>query len=245
MQFNIFGSPESPKVLLLHGTAMTWKKCFEPVVEVLSKKFFLIIPALNGHNPNDNSVFSSVEQETKEIEEYLVNHYDGQLHAAYGFSMGGTVLINLLSKGTIQIDKVILDAAFCAPMGMFAGISADIMTSQLMRLKRGKGYNPIIKALAGGDEESDRELLYMDIDKTSIKNATISCYRFTLSKKMAQVKTDISYWHGSKEPFASKSAGILSKIFPDIRIKIFDNFGHGELIIKHPQKYILELNQIL
>jgi len=245
MQFNEFGNPDLPKILLLHGTLMTWKLCFNQVIESLSKRFFLIVPAFNGHDPNNDSIYSTIQQETDEIEKYLIMQHDSKLYGAYGISMGGTVLINLLSKDIIQIDKAILDAAFCAPMGMFASISSNIMASQLMRLTVGKGYSPFMKLIAGANEDSAKlakSSLYTNIKKESIKNAALSSYRFTIPKNISQTKTTVVYWHGGQEPFAAKSAKNLKELLPNTNIRIFGNYGHGELITWHPQQFIFEFN---
>ena len=47
----------------------------------------------------------------KKIEEYIKEHLDGKIFAAYGFSLGGSVVSLLVSRQNIHINHAIIGSS--------------------------------------------------------------------------------------------------------------------------------------
>src|SRR5690606_25772416 len=98
MEFHEFGNVKHPKLLLIHGMAMTWELCFEKIIGELSKEYYLIVPAIDGHNRDKQCEFKCLDDVVKKIEEYILHRYIPDLYGGFGFSMGGTILLKLMEK---------------------------------------------------------------------------------------------------------------------------------------------------
>lgn len=255
MEFKEFGDQQNPKLLLIHGSASTWELNFGSIVEELSDDFFLILPLLNGHNPNRKKEFHSIEEEAKDIENYIIEQCNGKIDGAYGISFGGSILIQLLANNNISIGKAILDSAVCMPLGIFANLAAKAFASQIIKLENNKPLSPVMKIISGLDDHKIRKA-YSDNTKTSyipqipyispetIRKTILECTRFRIPARITATASEVTFWYGGKEPMAIKSARNLKKFLPDMTIKIFEDLGHGGLIM-NPDRLISELRQEL
>lgn len=244
MEFREFGNIKNPKLLLIHGMATTWE-CFLPLIDELSKHYYLIIPALDGHNPNKPCDFECFDDEVERIENYLLSRYVPNLHGAFGFSMGGTILLKLLANNKIQIPKIILDAAYYLPLGVYSKVTSLVLTNILMELKNHHSLHPLIRQLlvyANIDVEALKKALYPEISSKSIYHCFLELFRYRF--QTFPDSAHITYWYGSKEIFPEKSVKYLKQCMPKIKVKIFENLGHGELITKYPSIAAKEMRQI-
>lgn len=99
------GKWESAAVLSLYGGAV-W--AFEGAVRQLSQKWHVFQAVYDGHQPENPSDFTSVEQTVDEVAAYLKKRGVDWLDTAYGCSLGGACLTRLLGK------KRAGDLWFCA-----------------------------------------------------------------------------------------------------------------------------------
>jgi hypothetical protein len=53
---------------------------------------------------------------------------------------------------------------------------------------------------------------------------------------------EVIFWQGSEEPFAYRSAKNLGRYLPDMKIRVFESSGHGQLMHTQPEKWLRELN---
>lgn len=245
MEFHEFGNIQNPKVLLIHGMAITWE-CFEPLIEQLSKQYYLIVPSLDGHNPEKQKDFECLDDEVERIEDYILKSHHPKLHGAYGFSMGGTILLKLLTNGKIQIPNVILDAAYYLPLGIYSKATTSFLTNILQEIRENRPIHPFKKQLllyANVDIEALKRAIYPGVSSKSIYNCLLELARFHLQKSISS-STEVVYWYGSKEIFPAKSVQYLKQRHLNLKVKIFDNLGHGELITKYPDRAAEEMRQV-
>ncbi|NLW81798.1 MAG: alpha/beta hydrolase, partial [Desulfovibrionales bacterium] len=95
MKFYEFGEENKKTLLLVHGMATTWKISFSNLIQEASKYYHLIVVALDGHNEEEETEFISIEEEAEKIEKYVMNKHSGKLHAVYGSSLGGTIVLRI------------------------------------------------------------------------------------------------------------------------------------------------------
>ena len=70
MTIHEFGKDNDKVIVLLHPSVVMWDY-FEYVIPLLEKKYHLIIPALPGYDSDNKSDFTSVEEISAELEEWL------------------------------------------------------------------------------------------------------------------------------------------------------------------------------
>lgn len=245
MEFHEFGDVRHPKLLLIHGLATTWQYCFESIIDELSKHYYLIIPALDGHDSSIEGDFTCLDHEVEQIEDYILNRYIPDLHGAFGFSMGGTILLKLMANQKIRFQKAILDAAYYLPLGIYSKAIATFLAKSMAEMQEGRPLHPmhhILLKYVNTDVEALRKAITPYITSKSIYRCVLQLSDFQLQKPIS-ISTDITYWYGSKELFPPKSVKFVKELFPNVRVKIFENLGHGELIMKHPKKCIEEMRQ--
>ena len=248
-----FGNIENPKLLLFHGMACTWKQNFGQVIEKLKDHFYLIIPAYDGHNPNENKDFISIKHTADEIDAYIKKNHHGKIYASYGFSMGANILIEILSNQNIQMEKVIIDAPDFTPFPSWfmKPISKVIASVGIKALQNPNKINSIILFLMTGSISKDygskmvNSSIFLGLTKNTISNAYYADHVQLIPKTFKDTNVQVMCWSGSKEAGAIKSIRNLSKHRPQLRKKQFKGYRHGELVIVHSDQFITELEAVL
>ncbi len=109
MKVDIFGDRTLPKILLIHPSVADGR-CFEPLYPYL-KEYCLIVPTLNGHNIEDDSVYSSAKEEAQQILSFLLSNGITELHCMCAESLGCVVGWEILISRKLQIRKTVFDGA--------------------------------------------------------------------------------------------------------------------------------------
>lgn len=240
MRFIEFGDLRNPGLLLIHGAGTSWNLKYATVIEPLSEKYRLIIPVLDGHDPEVRSEFASLEEEAKRIEEYIIQNHEGRVKFAHGGSMGGNILIVLLARGKVRVSKAILESPYCVPMGIFAQVTSRMLTAQVTAMKKG-GNIPLMKRITG-IRDSTSKVLFDGITGKSMRKSILECHSFRIPPRILMTDAEVIFWQGSEEPFAYRSAKNLGRYLPDMKIRVFESSGHGQLMHAQPEKWLRELN---
>lgn len=96
MIFHEFGDKKFPHILLIHGGGNSWWNYLRQA-RILSDKYHVILPTLNGHGEEYQKEYISTENSAQQIMNYIKNNCDGKLFAVGGVSLGGQIAIELLS----------------------------------------------------------------------------------------------------------------------------------------------------
>lgn len=94
---------------------------------MLSDKYHVILPTLNGHGEEYKKDYISTEDSALQIMDYIKNNCDGKLFAVGGVSLGGQIAIELLSLDSDIAHKAIIDGSICIPQPKLARISIAIV----------------------------------------------------------------------------------------------------------------------
>ena len=96
MRFVQYGNPGSKTVIFLHGGGLsTWN--FRDEAEILQGRFHVLIPILDGHHGSDHK-FTSIEENAARMIRYIDSRFQGQVFLIAGLSLGGQVLVEMLSQ---------------------------------------------------------------------------------------------------------------------------------------------------
>ena len=104
MTFEEFGTENEKTLMLLPGTACTWQINFGQVKEELEKKYHLICVNYDGFDGNKSVSFPGMITVTKKIEKYIKKEHGGRVDGAYGSSLGGSFVGQLIQRNIIHID---------------------------------------------------------------------------------------------------------------------------------------------
>lgn len=242
MHFNCFGEKSNPHILLIHGVLTPWQ-IWMPQIEYFQKKYYVIVPALDGHEAGKQSKFISIEEEAKKMEGYCSEHTGTDLLAVCGLSMGGAIAHLLWKKSVLKIQNLILDGASLVPYGRFM---KSVMTKQYLDIVR-KSKERAPKTLESFKKVFLPEkylkdyLAFIDyLDEESMANMILSMSSSSLIINDISLETRILYLHGTKmnEMLSRKSAEQIGKAYPNTKVIRFDGCSHCEKVIYAPAQWI-------
>lgn len=131
MKIHEFGDKNKPVLLLLPGTMCYWKGNFGSVIDQLEKDFFVAVVAYTGFDETDKESYHSVMDEVEKIEQYIMEHYDGSILAAYGCSLGGTFAAQLAARHHIHMKYGIIGSS---DMDQAGNLKASLLAALMVKI---------------------------------------------------------------------------------------------------------------
>lgn len=242
MVFHTFGDKGNGAVVLIHGVLTPWQ-IWERQIEFFKEKYFVVVPALDGHIEEQASEYLSVDDEAEKIENYINKELGGSVFAVCGLSMGGVIANRLFERNNIKLRKLVLDGA---PLVKISALSNKVMTVSYKSIIH-KSKNRDAKTL----ESFKRDFLperfltsYLKFADTmsdpTIENMIRSVSETTPLPRENSDNTEIMFLHGTKgnEVYSKKAARMLKQFYPELDIRCFDGFKHAELAIYQPDKWL-------
>ncbi len=239
MKFNVFGSSENPKMILIHGVLVPWQ-VWTPQIEFFSENYYIIVPALDAHE-EIVSQFNSIQEEAQKIEQYYFAEFGKEPVVICGLSMGGAIAHCIWKSGRLNISNLILDGAPLVPYGdflkqMMIKNYLDIVHKSKTRdektLENFKKYFLPEKYLADYLKSIDH------MSDLSIKNMIESVSKSSLIVDDVSLNSCILYMHGTSvnEVLSKKSAKIIKRHYPNTTVMKYKG-AHVNLFIYSPLEW--------
>lgn len=248
MLFHTFGDNSKKTVLLIHGALTPWQ-IWDNAIETFSKDYFVIVPELDAHTEDKATSFQSVEEEAKEIIDYIIKTREGKSFLICGLSMGGRIAACIANSSELSIENLILDGAPLLPLPK---LMIKIMTRNYLAIireskKRERKVLENFKKNFLPEKYLEAFLKLADnMGEASIKNMVSSVFsKFDYKKYDSSCR--ILFMHGSKgnEALAKKSAAKMKKINPQTEIKCFKGYSHAQLACFEAEKWTREVDKWL
>lgn len=244
MKFLTHGEKENRALMLIHGMANT-SDLFDPLLPYLND-YYVIVCELDGHSPNEDGDFVSVTDAAQKIEEYVKNHLNGRLYGLLGFSLGGTIATEVISRGNIEVDRTVLDAAFVIKMGVMTYPFKWIFQGSIWSIKKNIHVpKPLVESIMGKGNSGIADTLYKGVSLKSVGNAALSSYTYTIKEGLKDYHNPVVFWHGENEPYPVKSAKLLKKYLPQMKKRVYKGMGHGQMLHEHTKTYAKRLKEFL
>ena len=80
------------------------------------------------------------------------------------------------------------------------------------------------------------------INHLGYRDCFYTSYTYKLPEGISKIKTEIEFWYGRKETFPCKFAKKLMKQLPNMKVRVFEGYGHGE-ILKNTEQLVIELDK--
>ena len=246
MNFLLCGKKDARPVLLIHGLAETAELCYSETAKKLCRKYRVILACLDGHDPRSDSLFESIEHCAEKIERYIQKRFDGSVYAVSGFSLGGTVALELMKRGNIKTEKLLLDAALSKSTGLMKIPNKLALTKGIDFMKHGHKLPNILLEKSPLDMNSSTcPMLYTDISPETIENACSEAYGYKPSPLLKNCGAEVQFWCGSQEKASKNTARMLEQYLPDMKVRVFKGFKHGEMLHERRRAYLRELCRFL
>ena len=240
MKFITHGEKSNQPVLLIHGMGNT-SDLFDPLLPYL-KDYYVVVCELDGHSGSEKSTFISVTDAAIKIETYVQDKLDGRLYGLLGFSLGGTIATELISRGKIKVERTVLDAAFVIKMGLMTYPFKFIFQGAIWCIKKNIPVpKTLVESIMGKGNSGIVDTLYKGVSLKSIGNAALSCYTYTIKEGLRDHHNPVVFWHGENEPYPVKSARLLKQYLPQMKKRVYKNMGHGQMLHEHTKAYAKRL----
>ena len=245
MRFITMGSETDPTLLFIHGLSATAESCYGKVGRLLQNNWHIVLCEMDGHY-EPSPPFQGIDGECEQIEAYVLENHRGRIHGMIGLSLGGTIAVSILSRSRIQIEKTVLDAAFCVDMGILKGCYGWVFPKGVARVRDGK-YMPgfVIDLFMGKGNRSMVDMIYPGITVETCRRACREVYSYRISDQLQNTSSAVEFWRGSREPYPAKGARLLKKQFPSMTERVFPNMGHCQFLHEHPAEYAALLDQTM
>lgn len=243
MLFNEFGEKGKKVILCMHGMCQDWHSVYERV-KSLEKEFRIIIPAMDGFYDNCTKDFTDFANQCRQIEEYVKEYYNGYLDGILGISQGGLIVVELLSRGNIDIRIAVTDGLYVAHQGKLAGYIAYWMMKYYKVHKRPPKVMDLMINLMGLDAKKAYTMfdcIYWDTNYESMKRNLLENYTYHANSDISRTKAKVYLWCGSKESYALKSHKIMKKYLKNYKEEIMNGLGHGEFFFHHQDEMCKKL----
>ena len=245
MNYIEYGTKNSKVIILLHGGGLSWWN-YKEVAEILQSDYRVILPILDGHAGSDKA-FTTIEDNASEIIEFINNQLDGAVLMMGGLSLGGQILLEVLSQCKDICKYAIVESALVIPSKFIYSMIKPAFGS-CYGLIRYKWFSKLqFKSLRIKQE------LFEDYfrDTCGISKSNMIAFLqensvYTLKKAIVESKANIHVFVGEKENQAMrKSATIIHEKIEDSVLHVLPNMYHGEFSINHAGDYANEILEIV
>ncbi|MGO0900647.1 alpha/beta hydrolase [Clostridioides difficile] len=248
MKFHEFGNKNKPHIMLIHGGGNAWWNYLRQA-EVLSKNYYVILPTLDGHGEEYETTYISTEDTADKLMVYIDKKCDGHLFALCGVSLGGQIVIELLSRKSDIAKKAIIDGSICYPrptMARFCIVGIRFFGGLLFSEKACRFQIAMMpKLLPKNMQYPEKIKKYYMQDMPHVRKETFyNIYRtymmkYTLKESIKTTKAEVMYWYGEKEMKCVKNSAKMFKSFVSTcQIYEAKDYNHGYLSLYLPNEWL-------
>lgn len=237
MEFMEYGNAHGEVIFLLHGGGLAPWNFFKEAV-LLQEKYHIVLPVLDGHNGSDRD-FTSIEQNARSLVSYIEAHFGGQVFLIGGLSLGGQILLEMLSQRKDICRYAIVESALVLPMKT---------TRRLIKPTFGLSY-PLVKSRWFAKLQFASlhikpvlfDVYFRDSAAITKKNMIaflMANTDYQLKPGLVNCRAKVLVLVGEKErDIMKKSAEIISQCVPNASLEMVRGLYHGALSINHPDLY--------
>ena len=244
MLFHTYGTPDQPTLLLLPGLGVS-HEIFQPLVERLQDRFYIIAAAVDGFIIGKHSRFTTIDDQAAQVIHYVQDHLDGHLHVAYGLSLGGKILSRVLERNELIIDHAVMDAAPLLPLPRWTVDPLRYYQAfNVWTCYHWTGFWRWLFHSHYFDVLLDEVLKVYPFGRT---RAVLDGYKSVYTNRLERIfGDDIHYWYGTKEAFVAKpQAKHLLTLCPHAHVEVFPGMNHGQFLVDHPDLLAQKLLTLL
>ena len=245
MEYKEYGSKNNDTIILLHGGGLSWWNYIDEI-GLLEDEFHIVIPILDGHSNSDTN-FTSIESNALEIINFINDNYNGKVKLIGGLSLGGQILLEILSRKNDICDCAIIESTLAIPMKA---------TYKMIRLAFSMSYGLISKKWFSQMQFKSLKIkkdlfneYYRDTCKISKEDMIAfmeANSKYEIKDSLSSTKAKVLVVVGDKDrPIMKKSASIIHQKINGSRIEILPNYYHGDFSINNPQQYVKAINELI
>lgn len=246
MNFHELGDVTKPHIMMIHGGGNAWWNYLRQA-RVLAERYHVILPNLDGHGEEYDTAYVSTEDSADKLLRYIDHHCNGRLFLLCGVSLGGQIVMELLSRRSDIARKAIIDGSLCCPQPAMARYCMAMVRycGGLMFSRTSCRWQlAMLKCFPKMRFPEEIAQYYMR-DMPRLKKETLyAIYRtymaeYQLKESVRDTTAQVMYWYGSKEmACVKKSAQMFKRLVPSCVIYEAKGCNHGYLSIYMPEEWL-------
>ncbi len=244
MQFHEYGTDQNETILLLHGGGLSWWN-YREAAEKLGEEYRVILPILDGHAGSDRP-FTTIEDNASEIISFIDEGLGGSVLLIGGLSLGGQILLEMLSKRADLCSYALVESAAVLPSRLTNALIAPAFGSSY-GLIRNKAFSKLqfqalhIKSELFEDYYRDSCLIRKQ-DMIAFLKASTS---YALKDSFRDTTAKVHLYVGEKETDEIlRSAEAICRMLPSARPHRLPGLRHGEFSMNHADRYTDAIRKI-
>lgn len=245
MEYREYGDKNAQTIMLLHGGGLNWWN-YRAEAELLEDRYHVVLPILDGHAGSGRR-FVSIEENA----DGLIGFIDRELHGSVlligGLSLGGQVLLEMLSRRKDICRYALMESAAAIPDPLTGALIGPVFSSSYGLIKN--------KAFAKAQFASlhiRRDLFeeyYRDtclIGKADMIAFTKASAAYALKDTAALTAAKVRVFAGEKEESRIlRSADAICQTVPGCEKTILKGLRHGEFSLNRPEEYVKAVTEIV
>ncbi|MGL4344937.1 MAG: alpha/beta fold hydrolase [Cellulosilyticaceae bacterium] len=248
MDFHTFGDKQNPSIMLIHGGGNAWWN-FLRQARVLAKKYYVILPTLDGHGSERETPYQSTEATADKLLAYIDQNCGGHLFALGGVSLGGQIVAELLSRRPKLTQKAIIDGSLLYPqpaMARFCILTVKCLGKMLFSEKACRKQLEAMNKMLPEKMLYPQEIqdYYMQDMPYVPRETPITIYRtymmkYQLRESLKDTQAQVMCWYGEKEmKCVKKSAQLFKGLVQNCQIYEAKDYNHGYLALYLPDEWL-------
>lgn len=244
MRFQEYGSKHKDVILLLHGGGLSWWN-YREAAELLMGEYHVILPILDGHAGSDRP-FTTIEDNAAEILTFIDEQLNGSVLLIGGLSLGGQVLLEMLSQHKDVCSYALVESAAVIPSKLTNALIAPVFGSSY-GLINNRGFARLqFQSLHMKPELF--EDYYRDtcqINKQDMIAFLQANTSYALKDDFRESSAKIHVYVGERETREILlSAEAICQMRPSCRLHRMSGLRHGEFSLNHAARYADAIRQI-
>ena len=245
MNYREYGAGNPETILLLHGGGLSaWN--YREEAELLRSDYRVVLPILDGHAGSDRP-FASIEDNAARIIAFIDAHFGGSVLLIGGLSLGGQVLLEMLSQRKDICRYAIAESTAVVP---------DKLTNALIGPAFGLSYGLIrrrsfakLQFRSLHMKPSLFEDYYRDtcaIEKSDMIAFLKANTAYSIKPAISETTAQLHLFAGAKENRRIlRSLDAINNAVPGSKKTVIPGLYHGEFSINHPEEYARMIGRIL
>ena len=204
------------------------------------------MPILDGHTESDKD-FTTIEENAKEIIEYIDEHCGGSVLMIGGLSLGGHILLEILSQRKDICQYAVVESALVRPSKLTYSMIKPVFGSCYGLIKHKWFSNLQFKSLK---IKPDLFAHYFRDTCAISKKDMIAFLQansiYSLKESIKECTARVYIYVGEKESRSMrKSAKDIHDILPQSTLYVLPKLYHGEFSINYGNDYATKIRHII
>ena len=240
-----YGKGHKDAILLLHGGGLSWWN-YREAAESLGAEYHVILPILDGHAGSDRP-FTTIEENAAEIISFMDEYLNGSVLLMGGLSLGGQVLLEILSQRRDICKYALVESASVIPSKLTNALIAPAFGSSYGLIKNRSFANLQFRSLHMKPDLF--EDYYRDTCRITKENMIAflkanTSYepKRTLQNTQSKIRIVVG---GKERKIMLQSGRLLNELLPGSVLVIKEGLYHGEYSLNHPEEYAGEVREMI